>query len=163
MPSSVPQSLNSSTNEPVKVAVSSCPVNDVCFRLQSPIPHSSLPIADPHIFDLNYDDVNIPTGNKIGSPSTPITVDPCAGVLAEELGTLRVRVVLEMAIAKVLLLFGAWLCYPCHASYGGADAGNLRRVEVEEEGREAGRGFGNGGAAGGAAGVRGRPVGDPCV
>ena len=101
----------------------------------------------------------------MGCSSSSAAASPVAlraGVLAEELDALFVRVVLEMAVAKVLFLLRPRLGYPRLASYGGADAGDLGRVEVEEEGGEAGGGLGDGGAAGRAAGVGEWPMGDPC-
>lgn len=68
-----------------------------------------------------------------------------------------------MLVAKVLLLVGAGSCEASGTPYGGADAGDLGRVEVEEEGGEARGGFAGWGAAGGATGLVWWTVGDPCV
>jgi hypothetical protein len=125
---------------------------------QGIISHIALPITDPHVPNLHHDDTHVTARDELACPLLSRIA-----LLAEELCALVVGVVGEMLVTEELLLLGAGLGQARGTAYGGADAGNLGRVEVEEEGGEARGGFAGRGAAGRAAGVVRWTVGDPCA
>ena len=43
---------------------------------QSPVPYSSLPVADPHILDFNHNDADISSRHEMCSSPLPETLNP---------------------------------------------------------------------------------------
>lgn len=132
-----------------------CTIDETRHGHYCPVSHGSLPVADPHVLDLHHDNTNIPAGHEVRRPTLgrviipldspsigPITIQlpscacpaVAARVLAEELYALLVRVILEVLVAEELLLLGAGPGYAGCTPYGGAYAGDLGGVEVEQEG-----------------------------